>query len=180
MSGGNIGSPSKLLSPEDAALRLVDTLKDYFTWKMANPETGKPSTRVLLKSPPGLGKTQTAFEQAIDYQLEMGEGQPYTFSQAAKHSIGDVGRTGIARTLIITHRHHLAREAKERIETTQKKRDLPANAPILRGRTHKTEESDPPCKRWKEVAALQKKGYPVFSNLCRYGSGKEVSECPYY
>lgn len=170
-----------LLPPREAADRLESILQDYFAWTLTDPKTGKALKRVLLKSPPGLGKTENALTAAVLHQLNLGFGQyPLPYKAISDTRLGDVGPTGLGKTVIFAHRHDLARQVKQVIEAQSNKKGVSMAAPILRGRTEGAERGNAPCQRWREADRLQKKGFPVFSNLCRHVSDGEVSECPYF
>src|SRR5215831_8292753 len=138
---------------------------------------GEPLARhLLVRSPPGLGKTKEAMEWATRYQTE----------QEGKGSILQVFRIDItaagakAQVAIFVPRHELAREVKEVIEENRRNRGQPVEGPGLRGRDHAAETGRAPCRRWPEARELGGKGLPVYSNLCRRRHDRETFECPHF
>jgi hypothetical protein len=131
---------------------------------------------LLVRSPPGLGKTKEAMEWAARYRTE----------QAAKKSILDLYRDDItgggarAQVAIFVPRHELALEVKEVIERNLAALGKPAPVPILRGRGHDADKGAAPCRRWREARALGRKGLPVYSNLCRRTQERQVHTCPHF
>src|SRR5215831_16316679 len=94
---------------------------------------GEPLARhLLVRSPPGLGKTKEAMEWATRYQTE----------QEGKDSILQMFRIDItaagakAQVAIFVPRHELPQEVKEVIEENRQKLGEPVNVPVLRGRDH--------------------------------------------
>jgi len=64
-----------LLSAEEGTERLREMVKGFFSRRLVG-EDGTPVRRLLVKSPPGLGKTKEAMEWATHYQTEQAaEGQ---------------------------------------------------------------------------------------------------------
>src|SRR6202043_3520387 len=58
-----------LLSAEEAKKELRDIVEGFF-FRRLRTEDGKRIGRLLVKSPPGLGKTREAIKWAIRYQAE--------------------------------------------------------------------------------------------------------------
>jgi hypothetical protein len=164
-----------LLSPQEAKERLRKIVEGFF-FRRPSDQREPASRHLLVKSPPGLGKTKEAMEWATSYQTE----------QAAKESIFDLFLDDItgggvrAQTAIFVPRHELAREVKVAIERNLESLGRPFTVPILRGRDHDAENGGAPCQRWREARMLGRKGLPVFSNLCRRSHAGEVSQCPHF
>jgi hypothetical protein len=163
-----------LLSAREAKERLREIVEGFFFRKLRT-EDGKRVGRLLVKSPPGLGKTTQAVELAIRYQAEQ-EGKDGT-----RLSLGDFNEAGVpAQTSIFVPRHQLAEELREVIECAFRKRGELITVPILRGRENGGEEGKAPCRRWREASALARKGLPIYTNLCRRKSDGQWSQCPYF
>ena len=63
------------LSAEEGTQRLREMVEGFFFRRLVG-EDGEPVRRLLVKSPPGLGKTKEAMEWATHYQTEQAaEGQ---------------------------------------------------------------------------------------------------------
>ena len=152
------------LSAEEGTQRLREMVEGFFF------------RRLLVKSPPGLGKTREAMEWATHYQTE----------QAAKDSIFDLFLDDItgggvrAQVAIFVPRHELAHEIKQTIERNLAALGKPVAVPILRGRDHGAEDGEAPCRRWREARELGRKGLPVYSNLCRRSQERQVDQCPHF
>jgi hypothetical protein len=163
-----------LLSAQEAKDRLREIVEGFFFRRLRN-ENGKRIERLLVKSPPGLGKTREAIEWAIAYQTE----------QAGKDEtrlpIGDLNEAGVtAQTSIFVPRHQLATELGRVIEEAFRDRGAPIAVPILRGRENGGEEGNAPCRRWREARELARKGLPIYTNLCQRKSDGQSSQCPYF
>lgn len=138
-------------------------------------EQGQPPPRhLLVKSPPGLGKTREAMDWATRYQKQQAEASILRLYRDEFTGAGV--RT---QTAIFVPRHELAREVKEVIERNRAALGTPVEVPVLRGRDHNGEQGGAPCQRWREARELGQKGLPVYSNLCRRSHRGEVSECPH-
>jgi hypothetical protein len=88
-------------------------------------EDGKRIQRLLVKSPPGLGKTREAIASAVHHQAEQ-EGKGLLSLQR-----GDFNEAGVtAQTAIFVPRHQLAVELKEVIECAFRGRGEPISVPI--------------------------------------------------
>ncbi|MBV8521182.1 MAG: hypothetical protein JOY71_03460 [Acetobacteraceae bacterium] len=109
-------------------------------------EDGKQIRRLLVKSPPGLGKTREAIDWAVTYQAEQEGKGPRDLRIADQNEAGDP-----AQTSIFVPRHHLAEELKQIIEGAFHKRGELVRVPILRGRENGGEEGKAPCRRWREA-----------------------------
>jgi hypothetical protein len=156
-----------LLSAQEAKERLREIVEGFFFRRLR--EDGKAIQHLLVKSPPGLGKTKEAMEWATCYQVN------------GPHRLADITNAGVrAQVAIFVPRHELAREVKEVIERNSKKLGKPVAVPVLRGRDNLADKGRAPCRRWREAQALGGKGLPVYSNLCRRRYQREVSECPYF
>ena len=156
-------SPPPLLSAKQADAELKGLVEAFFLRKLKEPGTDKPAHQVLMKSPPGLGKTTHALEWAFKYQrrqeskAEKGEILELTWDDIGAHGV-------IAQTAIFAPRHYLAKQAKSLIESYSKMLGHPITVPILRGRGHEAEQVNAPCKRWKEAGAFARVGLPVWSS----------------
>jgi hypothetical protein len=153
-----------LLSAQEAKERLREIVEGFF--RRLRTEDGKPTGHLLVKSPPGLGKTKEAMEWASHYQV----------NSLHRGRLGDITNAGVrAQVAIFVARHELAREVKEVIERNREALGAPVDVPVLRGRDNGADKGRAPCRRW-----LGHKGLPVFSNLCRRRYKGEGSECPYF
>jgi hypothetical protein len=164
-----------LLAGQEAKERLREIVEGFFFRRLTG-EDGKPVRQLLVRSPPGLGKTKEAMEWATRYQTE----------QAAKESIFDLYMDDItgggvrAQVAIFVPRHELAHEIKQVIEGNRAALGKPVTVPILRGRDHGAKDGKAPCRRWREARALGRKGLPIYSNLCRRSQERQVDQCPYF
>jgi len=148
------------LSAEKASARLREIQTDFF----ARPK----GRRLLIKAPPGLGKTALALIEGL------------------RHSIGflpegDLGAIRLEDILdkdrqvaFFVPTHKLAGQMGDDVKAIYAKGWLQGGAYPLRGRTH----GDPPlCLRAAEATALTAKGLPVYRNLCEDGVD---SRCPHF
>jgi hypothetical protein len=134
-----------LLSAQEAKDRLRDIVEGFF-FRRLRGDGGKTLGRLLVKSPPGLGKTREAIHWAICYQAEQ-EGKDGT-----RLSVGDFNEAGVpAQTSIFVPRHHLTEELRGVIEHGFRERGEQIAVPILRGRENGGEEGNAPCRRWREA-----------------------------
>ena len=164
-----------LLSAQEAKDRLREIVEGFFYRRRRGQ--GEPALRQLLvRSPPGLGKTKEAMEWATRYRTEQ-EGRDGIL-QMSRIDITAAGAK--AQVAIFVPRHELAREVKEVIERNRAQLGALVNVPILRGRDHEAAKDNAPCRRWREARELGRKGLPVYSNLCRRRHRREVFECPYF
>ena len=93
-----------LLSAEEAKERLREIVEGFF-FRRLRTKDGKRIGRLLVKSPPGLGKTREAMHWAIRYQAEQGG------KDGTRLLLGDLNEAGVpAQTSIFVPRHQLARE----------------------------------------------------------------------
>ena len=146
-----------------------------FFFRRLRSDDGKRIGRLLVKSPPGLGKTREAMHWAIRYQAEQ-QGKDGT-----RLSRGDFNEAGVlAQTSIFLPRHQLAEELREVIERAFRDRGEQVSVPILRGRENRGEEGNAPCRRWREARELARKGLPIYTNLCQRKSDGQSSQCPYF
>ena len=134
-----------LLSPKEGKERLRVIVEGFF-FRRLRSDDGKRIGRLLVKSPPGLGKTREAMHWAIRYQAEQ-QGKDGT-----RLSRGDFNEAGVlAQTSIFLPRHQLAEELREVIERAFRDRGEQVSVPILRGRENRGEEGNAPCRRWREA-----------------------------
>jgi hypothetical protein len=164
-----------LLSAQEAKDRLREIVEGFF-FRRRDEQGQPPARQLLVRSPPGLGKTKQAMEWATRYQTE----------QESKDSILHMSRIDItpagarAQVAIFVPRHELAREVKEVIERNRERLGEPVVVPVLRGRDNGAANERAPCRRWPEARELGRKGLPVYSNLCRRRDKREEFECPYF
>jgi hypothetical protein len=91
-----------LLSAEEAKERLREIV-DRFFFRHRDGQGQRPARQLLVRSPPGLGKTTQAVELAIRYQAEQ-EGK-----NGRRLFLGDINEAGVlAQTSIFVPRHQLA------------------------------------------------------------------------
>ena len=99
-----------VFSAQEAKDRLREIVEGFFCRRLRT-EDGKRISRLLVKSPPGLGKTREAIHWAICYQAEQ-EGKDGT-----RLSFGEFNEAGVpAQTSVFAPRHQLAEELREVIE----------------------------------------------------------------
>src|SRR5215470_3365421 len=166
--------PTALLSADAAKQRLREIVEGFF-FRRLRTEDGKTIRRLLVKSPPGLGKTRQAIEWAIHYQAEQ-EGK-----DGRRLFLGDFNEAGVpAQTSIFVPRHQLAVELREVIERAFQERGELIRMPVLRGRENGGEEGNAPCRRWREANALARKGFPIYTNLCQRTADGRAFQCPYF
>jgi hypothetical protein len=95
-----------LLSASEAKERLREIVEGFFFRRLTS-EDGKRIRRLLVKSPPGLGKTREAIDWAIRYQAEQAG------KDGTRLSVGDFNEAGVtAQTSIFVPRHQLAEELR--------------------------------------------------------------------
>jgi hypothetical protein len=163
-----------LLSPEQAKERLREIVEGFF-FRRLKTEDGKPIRHLLVKSPPGLGKTTAAVASAVHYQAEM------TDKDLRHMPPDDFNEAGVrAQTAIFVPRHHLAEEVKKEIERVYEERGDTVAVPILRGRENGGEDGNAPCRRWQEARELGRKGLPIYNNLCERILGGQFFQCPHF
>lgn len=161
-----------LLSAPEAKQQLQDIVEKFFFWTLQG-EDGQVATRLLVRSPPGLGKTKEALDWATQYQTD-GERRPRRFGLRIMEALLKRNVT------VFVPRHALAAEVKEVIEENLRKLGRSVEVPILRGRDHDAANGNAPCQRWLEVRTLGEKGLPVYSNLCQRRRAAETLECPHF
>jgi hypothetical protein len=166
--------PNKtLLSAEQASERLHNIVEEFFSWSL-KAEDGKTITRLLVRSPPGLGKTREALDWATQYQTDR-ERRTGRFGGRRLMELALQGSVAV-----FVPRHALAVEVRKVIERSLAELGRAVEVPILRGRDHDAEKGRAPCRRWREARTLGEKGLPVYSNLCRRGRGAKTVECPHF
>ena len=166
--------PTVLLSAGEAKARLREIVEGFF-FRHRDDQGQVPARQLLVRSPPGLGKTKEAMEWATRYQTEQDKKSILQLSRA------DITPAGAwQQVAIFVPRHELAREVKAVIERNRNALGQPVEVPVLRGRDNGAETGHAPCRRWREARDLGRKGLPVYSNLCRRRHQGEVSECPYF
>jgi hypothetical protein len=115
-----------LLSAQEAKERLREIIEGFF-FRRRNEQGQPPGRHLLVRSPPGLGKTRQAMEWATRYQCEQG----------AKSSIlqmyrDDITGAGVrAQVAIFVPRHELARAVKDVIERNRAALGAPVDVPVL-------------------------------------------------
>jgi hypothetical protein len=103
--------PNKtLLSAEQAAERLRNIVEKFFSWSL-KAEDGKTISRLLVKSPPGLGKTREAMDWATQYQTDREQGTRKFGGRRVGELMDLKGRFAL-----FVPRHALATEIKSVIE----------------------------------------------------------------
>jgi hypothetical protein len=172
LDGSQSTQQTALLSAEEAKDRLREIVEGFF-FRQLTTEDGKRVGRLLLKSPPGLGKTTQALDWAIRYR----EGK----DGARRLLLDDVNEAGVpAQTAIFVPRHGLAEEIKQGIGEAFRERGEVICVPILRGREHGGEEGRAPCRRWREARELVRKGLPIYTNLCQRRANGQSAQCPHF
>jgi hypothetical protein len=162
------------LSAQEAKKLLREIVEGFFY--RHRDDQGQPLARhLLVRSPPGLGKTKEAMEWGTNYQTEQAEKS--IFDRDLEDIIGGGSRSQVA---IFVPRHELAHEIKQTIERNLEALGKHVAVPMLRGRDHGAEEGTAPCRRWREARELGRKGLPVYSNLCRRSQERQVDQCPYF
>jgi SpoVK/Ycf46/Vps4 family AAA+-type ATPase len=63
-------NPTALLSAEEAKERLREIVERFFFRQRRGDQEQPPPRQLLVRSPPGLGKTKEAMEWATRYQTE--------------------------------------------------------------------------------------------------------------
>jgi hypothetical protein len=165
-------SSTALLSRQEADLKLREVVEGFFSQRLRTDD-GKRIRRLLVKSPPGLGKTTKAIEYAIRYQEEQ-DGKDRLLD-------ADFNEAGLpAQTAVFVPRHQLAVELKGDVERAFQNRGEPIEVPILRGRENGADEGNAPCRRWREARKLARKGLPIYTNLCQRTSDGQSSQCPHF
>src|SRR5215469_3648117 len=163
-----------LLSAEEAKEKLREIVERFFFRRPRGDAVGRGG-RVLVKSPPGLGKTREAISAATRYQAEQGE------KDGTRFELRDFNEAGVvAQTSVFVPRHQLAEELRKVIEQAFRERGEQITVPILRGRQNGAAAGKTPCRRWREAAELARKGLPVYTNLCQRKSDGQLSQCPYF
>jgi hypothetical protein len=163
---------TRLLSAQEAKERLREIVKGFFFWRRDGKEQA-PARHMLVRSPPGLGKTKEAMEWTTRYQTERDANW--------RIALGDITEAGVlAQVAIFVPRHALAREIQEVIERNLAALGRSVNVPILRGRDHDAENGAAPCRRWREARELGHKGLPVYSNLCRRSQEGRIYKYPHF
>ena len=147
-----------LLSAEEAKEQLRQIVEGFF-FRHRVGQGQRPERQLLVRSPPGLGKTKEAMEWATRYQTEQAENP-----SIARLSRVDITSAGAFEQIaIFVPRHELAREVKGVIERNREKLGEPVEVPILRGRDHEADKGKAPCQRWREARDLGRKGLPISS-----------------
>lgn len=165
-----------LLSAQEAKEKLEAIIEDFF-FRRLKIDASNRIEYLLVKSPPGLGKTKEAIDGAVRYQTK----QETSKSILDGMSLEDLTVSGVkSQFAFFVPRHALAREIKSVIECNLKALGRSVTVPILRGRDQDADKGRAPCRRWKEARELGSKGLPVYSNLCRSSQEEEVFECPYF
>jgi hypothetical protein len=147
-----------LLSALEAKQRLHEIVEGFL--RRLRSEDGKRIQRLLVKSPPGLGKTREAIDLAIPYRAEQ-EGKDLLLLPR-----GDYNEAGVpAQTSIFVPRHQLAEELGEVIERAFLERGEGDQGAYLACREKGGEERNAPCRTGREPRELRRKGLPIYTNL---------------
>jgi hypothetical protein len=163
-----------LLSAQEAKEKLRELIEG-FCFRRLKGEDGKHIRRLLVKTPPGLGKTREAIDWAVTYQAEQQGKGPRDLL------VADQNEAGVpAQTSIFVPRHQLAEELRGVIERAFQERGERIAVPILRGRANDGEEGKAPCRRWREVRELTGKGLLIYTNLCERRAVGQSSQCPHF
>jgi hypothetical protein len=170
-----------LLSAQEAKERLREIVEGFF-FRQLKAEDGGHVRRLLVKSPPGLGKTREAIDWAIRYQaVQEGKDREQEWKDWFTRATIEKSEAGVpAQVSIFVPRHHLAEELREVIEGAYRERGKMIIVPILRGRENGWEEGKAPCRRWREARELARKALPIYTNLCQRKSDGQWSQCPYF
>jgi hypothetical protein len=164
---------TSLLSAHEAKDRLREIVEGFF-FRRRSDQGQPPPRHLLVRSPPGLGKTKEAMEWATRYQTE----------QEGKESILQLSRSDItpagvrAQVAIFVLRHELAQEVKEVIEGNRADLGQPVEVPVLRGRDHEADKGNAPCRRWKEARELGRKGFRFTATCVGGGVGGRFPSAP--
>jgi hypothetical protein len=118
-----------LLSAQEAKERLREIVEGFF-FRRRDAQGQVPARQLLVRSPPGLGKTKEAVEWATRYQTQ--QAQSPSISRLSRLDITPAGAW--QQVAIFVPRHELAREIKEVIERNREKLKAPIEVPVLRGR----------------------------------------------
>jgi hypothetical protein len=159
-----------LLSAEEAKEKLREIVEGFFFRRRSDQEQ-PPARHLLVRSPPGLGKTKEAMEWATRYQTE----------QEGKESILELSRSDItlagvwAQVAIFVPRHELARQVKEVIERNRDELGQPVEVPVLRGRDHEADKGNAPCRRWREARELGRRAAHTGGSV---GCGRPTGPSP--
>ena len=123
-------SPSPdVLPAAEAKGRLREIVEEFF-FRRRNDKGQRPARQLLVRSPPGLGKTKEAMEWATRYQTEQEEKK-----SLAHLTLDDITPAGAwQQVAIFVPRHELAQQVKEVIESNRRKLEQPVRVPVLRGR----------------------------------------------
>jgi hypothetical protein len=166
-------SDTALLSAQDAKERLREIVEGFFFRR--RDEQGQPPARhLLVRSPPGLGKTKQAMEWAIRYQT----------TQESKDSILHLSRVDItpagawAQVAIFVPRHELAGEVKEVIEQNRERLGKPVVVPVLRGRDNGAANGPAPCRRWREARDWAAKAFQSTATYAAAETSGKNSNAP--
>jgi hypothetical protein len=81
----------QLLSAQEAKEKLREIVEEFF-FRRLRTEDGKRIRQLLVKSPPGLGKTKEAMEWATRYQTEREKKK--SISEGRHHTRGCLGAGG--------------------------------------------------------------------------------------
>jgi hypothetical protein len=163
-----------LLTAEEAKERLREIV-DRFFFRHRDGQGQWPARQLLVRSPPGLGKTTQAVELAIRYQAEQAG------KDGARLSVDDLNEAGVpAQTSIFVPRHQLAVGLREMIEGAFRERGELITVPVLRGRENGGEEGNAPCRRWREAHELARKRLPIYTNPCQRTAEGQAFQCPLF
>jgi hypothetical protein len=134
-----------LLSADEAKAQLRDMIEQFFFRKLVLKEGSPPVRQLLVKSPPGLGKTKEAMRWAIRYQPKQGK-KTKNFASILDMAFEDFGPADVvAQCAIFVPRHQLAKQIKRTIKGEARKIGRAVAVPILRGRDNEAESGRAPC-----------------------------------
>jgi hypothetical protein len=155
---GHIGATAQRCSPLGGGgkERLRKIVEEFFFRRGRQGETA--ARHLLVRSPPGLGKTKEAMEWATRYQAEQDA------APLLEICLDDVTEGGaIAQTAVFVPRHALALEIKEVIESNPRStREARGGSDPTTGlRTRKS--SGNLCPRWRPNLKSELSGTPASS-----------------
>jgi hypothetical protein len=146
------------LSAAEASQRLEDLQVNFYS-----DPSGR---RLLIKAPPGLGKTAIALTEGLRHSIGYLPDTP-------RLRLGDI-REDMRQVAFFVPTHQLAGQLGDDVRARFAKGYKQGGAFPMRGRTH---GERPLCLRAADASALAAKGLPIYPNLCDDGAG---SRCPHF